>query len=498
MLLSALFFCIFLSAFNVTSTLMGSSYIVGELGGSVGIAFYSTVFFGLGSALIIPIAGHLGRLYGRSQVLRVGLILLFIFNLLCSLSSTYFLFILARFICGCISGVFYLLASELIGEIVSKKKELLSTAFQALLMSITPVIGACFGGWIAYDYHWTWIFYLQEPAIVFCCLILFMYRRDSLEIIKKDPFDFIGYSFYVLSVGSFIISIALGQELDWFRSLFIKSLFTLSFIFFGFFILWESKHKKPLINIKLFKLPVFSLCILLDLGLFSSYFGLVILLSLWLQFDAHYTPIWISLLLLHMIFAGLLLFVFIIKWMEKISFFMAIFVSILAITVACFYSTTFNVDTNFAKIAFSRVLIGFGLAFFLFPLYALCLNSLSKEEKPQGVIVFQSCRLLGGALGISIYTTIWYRRGVFYHDRLGSSLTEYSVNTQNFFSNLSFFGPNGLEANEYLEKALTIQSRVLALADTSYLMGWILLALLILFSIYWASTKRAPRKDQKI
>ena len=495
MLLVALYFCIFLSAFNVTCTIMGSSYIIGELGGSFNIAFYSTVFFGLGSALTFPIAEHLGKRFGKSKTLRASLLLLFLFTYLCSLSSTYFLFILTRFICGCIAGLFYPLALGLINEVLPKEKDDLSFAFLALLMSVTPVIGACFGGWIAYDYNWRWIFHFQQPAMAFCFLILYLHRKEEAYQAQKDPFDFIGYSFFIVSTSSFVIGVCLGQELDWLRSPFITSLLTLSFISIGFFILWSWKHENPLINIRLFKIPLFFLSILLDFFLFSTYFGLIILLSLWLQFEASYTPLWISLLLLHMIFAGILLFVFIIKWMKKISPYIAVFFSIAALALSCFYSMTFNAETNFGRIAISRVFAGFGLAFFLYPLYSICLSALSKEQRPQGVIVFQSCRLLGGALGISVYTTIWYRRAIFYHERLGSSLTTYSENTQEFFSNLSFFGPKGLEATEYLEKALTSQSRVLALADTSYLMGWILVILLILFSLYWAKTKFYPNRN---
>lgn len=494
LLLASLYFCIFLSAFNVTCTIMSSSYVIGELGGSFNISFYSTVFFALGSALTFPIAAHIGKHFGKHHSLKTSLILFFIFTYLCSLSSTYFLFILARFICGCIAGAFYPLALGLINEILPKEKDELSFAFLALLMSLTPVIGACFGGWIAYDYHWTWIFHLQQPAIALCFLAIFMHHKERLEKTQKDPFDSIGYFFYILSTGSFVIAICLGQELDWFRSPFITSLFTLSLISSCFFILWSWKHEAPLINIRLFKIPLFSLCILLDFFLFSTYFGLIILLSQWLQFDASYTPLWISLLLLHMIFAGIFLFYFMLKWMKKISPFVAVFFSIVSLALSCFYSTTFSVDTDFYRIAISRVLAGFGLAFFLYPLYSICLGVLSKEQKQQGVVVFQSCRLLGGALGISAYTTIWYRRGIFYHDRLGSSLTAYSELTREFFTKLSFFGPEGLEAKAFLDKGLQSQSTVLALADTSYLMGWILVILLVLFSIYWARTKLSTSK----
>jgi DHA2 family multidrug resistance protein len=103
---------------------------------------------------------------------------------------------------------------------------------------------------------------------------------------------------------------------------------------------------------------------------------------------------------------------------------------------------------------------------------------LPQEEKSNGIGIFQSVRLISGAIGCIGYPTLWFRRRIFYHDRLGEQLTPYSEETRTFLENLPSPDP------ALLEKALDTQASALALADCFYFMGWIMVIVLFLFLLY--------------
>ena len=248
----------------------------------------------------------------------------------------------------------------------------------------------------------------------------------------------------------------------------------------------------------MFRNPTFSLSVFSVVLLFSAYFGMVIMLTLWLHLEANYTPIWIALLLLHMIFASILLFIFMTRYLEKTHPFLPIILAITFFAISCFYSSSFNADVNFARLSIARVLAGFGLAFFLFPLFKVCLDAISPHEKQMGGIIFQSSRLLAGSLGISLYNTLLLRRTIFYHERLGSSLTNYSRTTDQFFTNLSLFHEKGLASKELLETALSKQSTTLALADCFYFMGWLLIGLLFTTLVFLLIKRYLPHPLAKV
>ena len=456
---------------------MAGTFVAQCLGGSTDIASYNVTFFGLGNAWTFPLAHALGKHFGIRQTLLVSLILFFITIFGCIYARTYFLFVLARFSMGVATGVFFPLGMEWINRLWNNRQELAFSTL-AVITTITPVLGASLGGWLAYDYHWSLIFSFQIPGILFCFYMLYKTAEPlSITYTKESSFDYLGYILYLLGTSGLIIFITLGQELDWFRSPFLQKIFVIGLISLGLFCRREWKQKYPFMDLKLFSSSFFSIASLFLTTLYSAYFGMVILLTLWLHLTANYTPIWIAVLLSHMLIAAFFLYVFLNKGMHRMSPWCSVFLSAGAFTLSCFYSTTFNVEVDFFRLALARIMAGFGLAFFLFPLFSLCLHELPKEKHPSGIALFQTLRLLAGTVGIAAYTTIWYRRCVFYHDRLDSTLP-----TAKLYA-LS------LQKKALLEQALSKQSTALALADVFDLMAWILLCTKILGGLFLLCTQ---------
>jgi DHA2 family multidrug resistance protein len=251
-----------------------------------------------------------------------------------------------------------------------------------------------------------------------------------------------------------------------------------------FFLLWEWNHETPFIPLKLFKIPTFTLSIFCVIFLYSAYFGVIDLLSLWLQIDAEYTPLWISIILFHMVLAGGLLAYGLKRWFEHMTSLWIVLLSIVFFGASCFYSQTFNALVDLERLIYARMLASFGLAFFLGPVLVVCSKSLPESQLGPGVTIFQTARLVSAALGAVGYATVWIRRKVFYHERLGEQLTVYSEQTQEFMSQLSVYGHSPGGTRQLLERSLSTQSSVLALADCFYLMGWIMVVVFVITFIH--------------
>ncbi len=481
-ILLSLYLCVFLSVFSYTSSIMAGIYIVGSLGGSNDISSYTVVFYGLGNALVFPLSSKLAEWYGKERVLCASLLLFCIPTFLCIFADHFFTLVIYRFFQGAFAGTFFPLSVGLILQSTPPEKK--NTAFSsiAFLATITPVLGATYGGWIAYEYDWRWSFLWILP---FALGIYFVLRKlPSSSKTEKTPLDWIGYGTYCLACSSLVTAITLGQQLDWQRSFLICFLFALGSASLLFFILWEWHHETPFMDLTLFRSGAFTLSIIYVALLFSAYFGMIILLSLWLHLFVNYTPIWINLLLIHMVIAGAILYILMLKWIGKTSPLLPVLGAVLFFGISCYYSTHFNVEVNFGRIAISRILAGFALAFFLFPLLLIALESAPPDKDQQALGIFQSVRLLAGGLGCSIYTTLWYRRGVFYHDRLGSSLTYASDPLNESLQELhTMHIPNG-SSLALLESALNKQATALALEDCFYLMAWVMGILFFILLIY--------------
>jgi DHA2 family multidrug resistance protein len=209
---------------------------------------------------------------------------------------------------------------------------------------------------------------------------------------------------------------------------------------------------------------------------------MVILLALWLTLWVNYTPEWIAILLGTMVLVGFFPMFFINQKIHKMDNRIFLALAIVFLAISCFHTMTFNVEINFGRIASSRFLAGIGLALFLTPISRISFRNAPQENRLDVYNLYQAVRAIGSGLGAAIYTTIWQRRQVFYHDRLGSRLTALSPETQDFFSNAQQFHLHGDVANAQLDYYLQREATSLALDDCFYLMGLILIIILLTFS----------------
>lgn len=467
--------------FNLTLPIMAGLYIVSDLGGSPYMTSYTVSFFCIGNLLGVPLGKPASLRLSPIQLYVVCLGLTALCSWGCATANDFFSFILFRFLEGLASGpMFLLITYTLIPLLSSNKDKVYIVSLILICLSIIPVIGASYGAWIAYSYHWRFLFFSNIPLCLF--LILYVgwgYRKYHVPV-KQTFFDKIGYFFYCVSMICIGTALTIGQELDWFRSPLIIFLLASGVISIIFFILrsWSSQY--PVLELKLLKNFYFSFAMIYIGLFFALYFGMVILLSLWLKLYVNYTPDWIALIIGTMAFCG---WIPVLINKKRYAPFFPLTIALLFFAISCFYTTYFNVEINFSRIALSRGLAGIGLALFLSPLFQLSVLTFPESKVAECICFFHVSRLLGSALGVSLFLILWHRREVFFHLRLGSRLTEFSHQTQQFLERAKLFHIYGKHASAQLNDYLTRQSIALALDDCFYLMGYISLVLLIFLII---------------
>lgn len=122
---------------------------------------------------------------------------------------------------------------------------------------------------------------------------------------------------------------------------------------------------------------------------------------------------------------------------------------------------------------------------FLPPLFRLSVQ-MYPQRLSESANFFHIVRLISCGLGASLFVILWHRRQVFYYERLGENLTEFSQRTTDFLNRAQQFHMEGKKAFAQLSALLTRQATALALDDCFYLMGWlsVFLAISVLFTYF--------------
>jgi DHA2 family multidrug resistance protein len=473
---------LFTAVSGLAYSLMGGIYMVSSLGGNQYLPIYTVAFFGIGNALGVPLGKPLGERLGYANTLKCALILYAFLLLYCAYSKGFIHFTFLRFLQGIASGLFYYLILKLVP---SDCKNFYGKV-ALIIFTLAPVFGACVGGFVSYEFHWTYVFKTLFIIPLLCALML----ENEQEAPSITPFDWIGYFSFSISAFCLGFVFVTAQELDWYRSNWINSAFIIGMVNLIFFILWNHFSKSPILNYKLLRHPVFCFGIINLAFLFSVYFGMIILLAIWLTFYVHYNVAWVSVIIGTMLAVGFIPLLLTTSKRFVVDARISLTIALVCLLTSAYHSSLFNSEVDFFRVAMSRVTAGIGFAFFLPAIFRLCFKVYQEDYTSDVVNFFQITRAMSMGVGSAIYMIIWQRRYIFYHERLGEGLTQFSHSTEQFFFDLSYFNIKGTYADIALEDTLQRQATALALEDVFYLMTWIIAGLLFLVVISLFFEKR--------
>jgi DHA2 family multidrug resistance protein len=203
-------------------------------------------------------------LFGRRNFFLICIILFTVSSFLCGAAPSLPMLLIFRVLQGAGGGGMQPMAQAIMADSFEPHKRGQAFALYGLVAVLAPSIGPTLGGWITDNFSWRWIFFINIPVGILAFFLVSRLVEDppwikaDLSLLKK--MDYLGLSFLTIAMGGLQIMLDKGEENDWFQSRFI--------CFFGFLfvsgmvglVVWEWRHKAPIINLKLFKFKNFAIC----------------------------------------------------------------------------------------------------------------------------------------------------------------------------------------------------------------------------------------------
>lgn len=396
--------------------------IAGDLGASPSQGTWVITSFGIANAIAVPLTGWLTQRIGAVR-LFVGSMLMFVFtSWCCGLAPTLELLVLARVLQGLSAGPLMPLAQTLLMASYPREKVGTALALWGMTTLVAPVAGPLLGGWITETLSWPWIFYINLPVGGLAAALAWSIYRHRETPRRKLPIDTLGLALVVLGVGALQLMLDGGKERDWFDSGFIIGLAIVAALALSVFVVWEWTEKHPVVDLHLFKGRNFTVGTVAFSLAYALFFGNVVLLPLWLQQWMGYSafqagmalaPVGILAIALTPV-AGRKVATWDPRLMAGGAF--AGFAFILNMRAQ------FTPQVDFAHILVPTVLQGAATAMFFIPLTTLIMSGQPPEKVPAAAGLSNFCRITGGAMGTSLFTTLWERRAALHHAHLTEPL----------------------------------------------------------------------------
>lgn len=398
-----------LAALDQTIVSTALPKIAVDLNGLNKLSWVATSYL-LASAVVTPIYGKLGDMYGRKKIFISSIVIFLIGSVLCGLSQNMNELIAFRAIQGLGGGGLMALVLAIVAEVVPPRQRGRYQGYFGGVFAISSIAGPLLGGLFTDHLSWHWIFFINLPLGLLALSVV----SNKLHLpVRKSPhkIDYTGAALLSVAVVSLLlVSVWAGVEYAW-SSVEIIGLMISSAVFTILFILRERVAAEPIIPLGLFKNDIFITSVLLSVLSGVAMFASILYIPQYQQIVRGNTPTESGLLMLPLVFGllgSLLTTGRLITKYGKYRKFPIIGTLVLAFGLWLF--SHIQLDTSHFVISIWMVVIGAGLGMFMQVATLAVQNSTHISQLGSATSTVTFFRNIGSSLGGAIFGSILIAR----------------------------------------------------------------------------------------
>jgi Major Facilitator Superfamily. len=213
----------------------------------------------------------------------------------------------------------------------------------------------------------------------------------------------------------------------------------------------------------------------------------VVLLPLWLQPYMGYTATWAGIATAPVGILAIILSPWVGKNVGRIDPRKLATVSFVGFAFVLWMRSRFNTQADLTTILIPTVLQGAAVAFFFIPLQGIVFSGLTPERMPSAAGLSNFTRIAAGAVGASLFTTVWEDRAILHHAQLAEIVNRGNSAAVATIDQLAAAGFTREQALASINRTIDQQAYTMAANDLFYLSS---LLFLVLIAIIWLSKPR--------
>jgi len=430
------------------------------------------------NAVVIPATGWLTGYFGRRKFFLICATLFTVSSLISGAAPDLTTLIVARIFQGLGGGPIIPMSQAILWEIFPFHQRGLAMAVWGMGFILGPILGPTVGGFLADEWSWRWIFYINLPVGIVGFFLASVFLFDPPYLRKHARIDWIGLAFMVLGFGCLQLVLDRGEREDWFDSHVILGMTIVSVVALVAFLVRELTTSDPVLDLTVFADLNFAtgtvLSAIVGFGMFAGMLLVAVFTQKLLGYDA-----WTAGLVLAPGGLGNIVSLFASGLVKRVDQRAMLAFGCLLNAVALYMMTVLTPDMDYWALAFPRFVQGFAAGFIYVPMSTLTLATIRREKLVNATAVYSMMRNVGASVGIAVVTTLLAQRSQIHQSTLVSHITTFDEETRARLAHYaSHFVSQGSDTFTAQRRAVAMlyretvtQAQLLAYADDFWLLA---------------------------
>lgn len=274
----------FLTPVSLSGSFVAVPAISEDLHVSAVYASWIPAAFLLSNLLMMLPSGRLADQYGRKRIFLLGGMIFSIGSLIAGLAQNIEVLLFSRVIQGISSAMFFTTGMAIITSVFQQGRgAALGWLVSSIYLGLT--CGPLLGGWVTEHFGWQSVFWFPLPLVLLVLVLSAFTMKGEWRSAQADRLDLVGTLY--MAIGMISSFVGLSVLPDWKGGLWLA----LGVAFIVIFIRHCYTAPSPLVrlNLVLGNKP-FSRALAASIMVYASNYGLIFLLSLYLQYNRGMTP----------------------------------------------------------------------------------------------------------------------------------------------------------------------------------------------------------------
>lgn len=371
---------------------------------------WMTTGFMLIMGIVAPISALLLQWFTTRQLFLSTMTIFTLGTVICAVAPAFPILLIGRLIQAIGTGMLLPIIFNVFLLIYPPFKRGKIMGIVGFVIMFAPTIGPTLSGVIVEYLGWRALFIMVIPFSIFSIAFASKFLINVSEV-TKPKIDYLSLVFSTIGFGAVIYGFSsAGKSESGFLSINVLIPIIVGIIGIVLFSIRQLNLKEPLIDLRVFKYPMYTHAILMFLIIIMTMFASEIILPIYMQGPLALTAATAGLILLPGSLLNGAMSPFMGYLFDKFGPRVLMIPASIVLSGAMYVMSRLNVDTPLWIVIVSYILLMLSVSAIMMPAETNGLNQLPKHLYPHGTAVMTTLQPVAGAIGVAVFVSIMNAR----------------------------------------------------------------------------------------